>query len=324
MIMINRLRDLIQQQLATSQVGLERASERQLILQASLLAQSNRSRKTLSGLHEAGFAAFSQWGEDGMLDWLIERLPGISRSFVEFGVGNYRESNTRLLLQLRNWRGLVIDGSATNIADIRRQELYWRHELHAIQAFIDRDNINSVIASGGMSGDIGLLSVDIDGNDYWVLKAIDVVQPAILITEFNAVFGDRFALTVPYVADFHRARAHHSQLYFGASLSAMVELGRSKGYRFIGTSLFGCNAFFIRDDLAHKVLPALEGIWAWPTMAREARDTQGRLIFASGPARSVIIAAMPVLDLTREREVLLGELGELFSPQWASGEVLRL
>ena len=95
MIMINRLRQLIQQQLAQSQVGLERTSERQIILQASLLARSNRSRNTLPGLHEVGFAAFSQWGEDGMLDWLIERLPGISRSFVEFGVGNYRESNTR-------------------------------------------------------------------------------------------------------------------------------------------------------------------------------------------------------------------------------------
>jgi hypothetical protein len=150
------------------------------------------------------------------------------------------------------------------------------------------------------------------------------VQPAILIVEFNAVFGDRYELTVPYLADFQRGRAHHSELYFGASLPAMVELGRSKGYSFIGTSLFGCNAFFIREDLAYKVLPALEGVWAWPTMAREARDPQGRLIFTSGPARASIIAAMPVLDLASGREVTLGELGDLFSPQWALGEVSRL
>lgn len=324
MIMLDRLRRLIQQQLAPSQAGRERASERQLILQASLLARDNRSRTALPGLHEAGFAAFSQWGEDGMLDWLIERLPGIPRSFVEFGVGDYRESNTRLLLQLRNWRGLVIDGSAAHIADIRSQELYWRHELTALQSFIDRDNINTLIAAGGMRGEIGLLSVDIDGNDYWVWQAIDVVQPAIVVAEFNAVFGDRHALTVPYRADFQRGRAHHSQLYFGASLPALFKLGRSKGYRFIGTGLFGCNGFFIREDLVDKVLPALEGIWAFPTRAREARDEQGQLLFTIGAARATTIATMPVVDFANSREVALGELGELYSPQWAAGEGVRL
>jgi hypothetical protein len=315
---------MIQQKIALSQVGLERKSERLLILQASLMARENRSRTTLPRLHEAGFCAFSQWDEDGILDWLIERLPGIPRSFVEFGVGDYRESNTRLLLQLRNWSGMVIDGSAAHILDIRSQELYWRHELTALQAFIDRDNINMLIASGGMSGEIGLLSVDIDGNDYWVWQAIDVVQPAIVVAEFNAVFGDRHDLTVPYRADFQRGRAHHSQLYFGASLPALVKLGCSKGYRFIGTGLFGCNAFFIREDLANKVLPALEGIWAFPTLAREARNEQGQLIFTSGLLRAATIAALPVVDLARGLEVALGELGELYSQEWAAGKGLRL
>lgn len=310
--------------IANAGCAIESPIERQLVLQARGLSASNRTRNYIKGVFEVEFSVFSQWGEDGILDWIIERIPSIPHTFVEFGVGDYRESNTRLLLLLRNWRGLVIDGSGAHIADIRSQELYWRHELTALQAFIDRDNINTLIATSGMCGEIGLLSVDIDGNDYWVWQAIDVVQPAIVVAEFNAVFGDRYKLTVPYRADFNRGSAHHSQLYFGASLPALVELGRAKGYRFVGTGLFGCNAFFIRHDLADKVLPALEDIWAFPTLAREARDEQGQLLFTSGPARLATISILPVVDLARGREVPLGELGELYSSEWAAGEGLRV
>jgi hypothetical protein len=209
MKVINEMKRRFLQRLRSMVSPLELNSERQLILQCLLAAKMNRSLARIRVLDDAEFCGFSQWGEDGIIDWLVEKLPGIPWTFVEFGVANYRESNTRLLLFLRNWRGLVMDGSKEHVSDIQRQDIYWRYDLTAKCAFIDRDNINELIAKADFRGDIGLLCVDIDGNDYWVWQAIDVVSPVIVVCEYNAVFGDRFQLSVPYQADFQRTRAHH-------------------------------------------------------------------------------------------------------------------
>jgi hypothetical protein len=165
--------------------------EKLAVSQAMLHARANRMLRRVRSIQEVEFRVFSQWGEDGILDWLIERLPGIPDVFVEFGVQNYLEANTRLLLWLRNWRGLIIDGSALNVEQVRHQDVFWRFDLQAVAAFIDRDNINQLIASCGISGEIGVLSVDIDGNDYWVWQAIEVVKPVIVVCEYNPVFGPR-------------------------------------------------------------------------------------------------------------------------------------
>jgi hypothetical protein len=314
----------LQDQLAQSNTRLEGLSERQTIMQAQALAMVHREQKNIVGLQDIEFSAFSQWGEDGIISWLIDRLPTINQSFVEFGVGDYRESNTRLLMQLRNWHGLVIDGSREYIDDIRTQKLYWRHDLQARQAFITKDNINQLISDAGFSGDIGLLSVDIDGNDYWVWKAIDCIRPAIIVCEYNAVFGNLHQITVPYSSDFVRSTAHHSQLYFGASLPAMISLGKEKGYSFVGTTSTGCNAFFVRRDLAGNVLDALANIWAFPSKAREARDADGKLLFTGGIKRMEIIKHLSVVDLTSDGPagdlpIKLNGLGELYSETWYSG-----
>lgn len=296
-----------------SHASLRHMQERQMVMQAQDLAANHRKLTQLDDLGEVEFSAFSQWGEDGVIDWLIARLPGIPRTFIEFGVEDYRESNTRLLLQLRNWRGLVMDGSADHIRDIRSQDINWRHGLTAKCAFIDRDNINRLLEDGGMVGPVGLLSVDIDGNDYWVWKSIEVVSPAIVVAEYNAVLGDIHALTVPYRADFQRTQAHHSNLYFGASLPALIQLGRQKGYTFVGTTSTGCNAFFVRDELAAKVTPALSGAWGYPSQVREARDENRNLLFLDGAARAKQIAHLPLVNPQTGAQTSLAECGELYS-----------
>ncbi len=303
-----------------SHAPLRHILERQAVMQALALARHNRALSSLHDLGEVEFSAFSQWGEDGIIDWLVSRVPDIPKTFIEFGVEDYRESNTRLLLQLRNWRGLVMDGSADHIGDIRSQDIYWRHGLTAKCAFIDRDNINSLLKGEGMVGQVGLLSVDIDGNDYWVWKSIDVVSPAIVVAEYNAVLGDIHALTVPYRADFQRTQAHHSNLYFGASLPALIQLGRHKGYCFIGTTSTGCNAFFVRDDLAAKVAPALSGAWGYPSQVREARDENRALLFLDGAARAKQIAHLPLVNPQTGAETSLAECGELYSEAWKVGQ----
>jgi hypothetical protein len=309
--------------LEASLAPLRRLAERQIILQAQAAAKTNRARARLDALHSVEFCAFSQWGEDGIIDWLVGRLPRISRSFIEFGVQDYRESNTRLLIQTHNWRGLVLDGSAGHIADIQGQDLYWRHDLTATCAFIDCDNINDLIKVAGFEGPVGLLSIDVDGNDYWIWQAIDVVSPAIVVCEYNAVLGDRFALTVPYRADFLRSSAHTSNLYFGASIKALIALARRKGYEFVGTTSTGCNAFFVRGDLAPTILGVLGAIWAYPSAVREARDSAGNLTFTGGAARKEIIAHLPLVNIETDTETTLAACGEIYSPEWAAGNAAQ-
>ncbi len=289
--------------------------EKLVVAQCLVHAHANRQKNRIRTLADVEFSGFSQWGEDGILDWLVERLPGIPETFVEFGVEDYRESNTRLLLWLRSWRGLVIDGSAEHVRDIQTQEIAWRFDVIALCAFIDRDNINGLIAAGQFGTDIGILSIDIDGNDYWVWESISVVKPVIVVCEYNAVFGDLRRITIPYQADFQRTRAHYSNLYFGASLQALIGLGNAKGYTFVGTNRNGCNAFFVRNDRSQEVLSAIEEVSSYGSRFRESRDGTGRLTFVRGMNRVNLIRDMLVFDHDRNRAVPLTDL-DLYSDEW--------
>ena len=211
-----------------------------------------------------------------------------------------------------------MDGSSDHIEDIRNQEIYWRYELEAKCAFIDRENINGLIGDAGFLGEIGLLSIDIDGNDYWVWQALDVVQPAIVVCEYNAVLGDIYSLTVPYKPDFQRTQAHHSNLYFGASIKALIKLGQEKGYQFVGTSSTGCNAFFVRNDLAPAILNSLNFVAAYPSSVREARNEDGQLQFIGGLKRSQLIERLPLVDVQNGIETTLAEQSTIYSSEWAN------
>lgn len=267
-------------------------------------------------LSEVEWQAFSQWGEDGILDWLVHHLPGIPESFVEFGVENYRESNTRWLLRARNWKGLVMDGSADHMRDLRRQDIYWQHELTGVDAFIDAGNINDLLTRHGFAGDIGILSIDIDGNDYWVWKAIAAVRPALVVCEYNAVLGDLQPLTIPYDPAFVRTRAHCSNLYYGAAIQALIHLGKEKGYVFLGTNSHGSSGFFVRNDLAGQLTGRLENVKSWPSRFREARNEQGHLLFCSSSERSRIIGTLPVVRVPEGGTTTIAEAGPLYSKDW--------
>lgn len=247
-------------------------------------------------------------------------MPDIPKNFIEFGVEDYRESNTRFLLQIKNWAGLVIDGSTDNINDIKSQSIYWRHNLTAINAFLDKDNINEVINRAGFAGEIGLLSIDIDGNDYWVWQNLSIVNPAIVVVEYNALFGDIHELTVPYDSKFDRTKAHFSNLYFGASLRALISLGSKKGYRFIGTTSTGVNAFFIRTDLAQHVEKSIQNNYAFPSSFREARCEKGVLQYPDRNKRHMIIDQLPLQNIEDGQITTLAQCKKIFSKKWGNGE----
>jgi len=273
------------------------------------VGQAARVRQLPDGspLREAEFAVFSQWGEDGIIEYLVSRIDVPVPTFVEFGVEDYRESNTRFLLSHRNWRGLVIDGSIEHVGSIRNSWLTWQHDLTATHAFVTAENINGLISAAGISGDIGLLSVDIDGNDYWVWKAISVVRPRIVICEYNGVFGPAAKVTVPYDPAFTRFQAHHSNQLWGASLNAFCDLAAAIGYVFVGSNTAGSNAFFVREDCAGRLrrLTAAEGYM--PSRFRDSRDEAGQLTFASGDDRLKLILDCQVVDLTTQSVRRVGD-----------------
>ena len=261
--------------------------------------------KILEDPTQAEFRVFSQFGEDGIIQYLLSviRIPRYQHSFVEFGVETFVESNCRFLMRKDNWSGLVIDGSRKNIGRIKSSGEYWRHDLFACAAFIDRDNINQIIKDNGFSGKIGILSIDIDGNDYWVLEAVDIVEPAIIVAEYNSVLGCERALTIPYEKAFRRNAAHYSNLYWGASIKALTLLANSRGYDLVAGNTAGNNVFYVRRDLLSG-LPSLSVEEAYRVSKfRESRHPNGSLTYLSGKDRAKEIAGMPLYDVELQKIV---------------------
>ncbi len=284
------------------------AVELNRMLTAKLLIRRIRDDGPDGSLRASEFKVFSQAGEDGIIQFLISRVPIAKDVFVEFGVEDYSQSNTRFLMMNNNWGGVVIDADQANINYIKKTSLYWSGELTAVRAFINRDNINKLIESGGVSGDIGLLSVDIDGNDYWVWERIEVVSPRIVVCEYNNLFGSKEAVTIPYSEDFVRTKAHYSRLYLGASLNALCTLAERKGYKFVGCDSFGTNAFFVRNDVAGNLTALTCEAGYVKNKVRESQDRNGRLTFVSGDDRMKLIGDMPVVDVLTGKQKLIRDL----------------
>ena len=278
------------------------------ILFAKFLIIQLKAQGVLRNLQEAEFKVFSQWGDDGIIQYLIHLLDIRPHCFIEFGVENYHESNTRFLLMHDNWEGLVIDSDHRNILHIQNSEFYWRHALTAVCDFVDRDNVNQIFEQHGFVGEVGILSIDIDGNDLWVWEAITAVNPQLVIIEYNSVFGAQHAISIPYDREFQRTRAHHSNLYFGASLKALCLLGEKKGYALIGTNSAGNNAYFVRQDKLGPLNPLSVDEGYTLSKFRESQHPQGGNSYVSGDERLKLIQDMVVYDIEHHREIAIREL----------------
>jgi hypothetical protein len=298
----------IQRRLAQISELLRRVEDLQGAVGRVEMRQLRGQAPPAAALREYEFRVYSQFGEDGIIQYLIRNIPIPTPVFVEFGVHDYKESNTRFLLQNNNWAGLVMDSSPEAIGVIRADPLFYRHTLRAVRAFIDRENINELITAHGISGDIGLLSIDIDGNDYWVWEAVSAVSPRIVICEYDNLLGCDRAVVSPYDRTFDKLKAHYSFLYGGASLPALERLARTKGYTLVGSNSAGNNAFFVRND----VLGSIPAVTARDTYVRaryrSSRDPQGNLSYLEAGEGLSLIADLPLLDLDTGAVIRVGDL----------------
>jgi hypothetical protein len=194
-----------------------------------------------------GYKVYSQNDEDGIIAEIFRRIGTTSRTFVEFGVETGVECNTAKLL-VDGWRGLWIEANPQSVAAIRGNfaSLIADGRLSVVESRVTAENINALIAQSGLGNEIDLLSIDIDFNDYWIWKAIDAVNPRVVVIEYNATLRPPMSLVVPYRPETQWDGSN----YYGASLEALVKLGAEKNYRIVGCSIAGVNAFFVRADLA--------------------------------------------------------------------------
>jgi len=267
------------------------------INQGMILSKLNKSVVS-KNIKDYEFKIFSQWGEDGIIQHLVNAIEIKNKTFIEFGVEDFSESNCRFLLMNNNWQGFVLDGSSNNINRLKNSYYYWKYHLNAIEAFITKENINELILKSGFEEDLGILSIDLDGVDYFILEAIESYKPRILICEYNAVFGPYRKITVPYDPKFYRTEKHYSNLYFGSSLAALTFLANKKGYSLVGTNSAGVNAFFIRNDLLNDQVQALDAESGYSSSNfRESRDQNGRLTLLAGEERIKVISGLPVINV---------------------------
>jgi hypothetical protein len=209
-------------------------------------------------LADVEFRSFSQNGEDGILHYLFALLGTTNKRAVEICAGDGLECNSANLIINHGWTALLVDGDAAAVA--RGQRLYamladtWLAPPTFVPAWVTAENVNALLRAQGTTGEVDLLSVDVDGNDYGIWRAIDTIRPRVVVLEYHSSWSAARAVSIPYDPAFH-LDVSRTPYYCGASLAAFVALGRTKGYRLIGAERHAVNAFFLRADVGPTVFP---------------------------------------------------------------------
>ena len=281
-----------------------------LLGQAAVLSSRSNSQN-FENLWDAEVKVFSQWGEDGILDFLCEKI-GISKpNIIEIGVGNFMECNSRFIAEFRNANVIAVDGRYDLAKSVKSSPLYWKSNLIPIVKWITPNNINRIMNLGEEKfGKIDIFSLDLDGNDYWILRDVSLRDVAIVIIEYNPIFGASLKVTVPRNDEFDRYKSHFSGLYYGASLQAFIDLMMGKGFNFVGTNRVGSNAFFVHSKYVNKFdLDATSNYSKYVDWRiRESRGLKGELTYLSGGERLKVIHDLPLLDLDTKQMQTVGKL----------------
>ncbi len=220
----------------------------------------------LSSLRSHEDRIYSQGGEDGVLARIFECIGVTNRHFVEFGAWDGETlSNTAHLRIDRGWSGLLMEGDPERTNDLIHHE------------FVTAENVDTLFAKYDVPTVFDLLSIDIDGNDYWVWKALESFAPRVVVIEYNVFFGIQVSKTIPYDAEHSWEK---NSMYHGASLAALYKLGRQKGYSLVHTDSYAPNAIFVLDSElpAEVIARPIEEVasWSWDEECAEPPIPAGR------------------------------------------------
>ncbi len=283
--------------------------------QAAILS-SRADSENFKHLWDAEVKVYSQFGEDGILDYLCSKTAISKPKVLEIGAGNFSECNSRFLAENRNASVFAVDGRDDLKFSVESSSLRSKNHIFAHQAWVVPSNINHIISEATNAiGSIDIFSIDLDGNDYWILHEAKLDSVSIVVVEYNPLFGHLKAVTVPRDDMFNRRFKHYSWLYYGASLRAFVYLLEIKGFQFIGTNRVGNNAFFVRKELKSKIPIDSDNDYSIYTdwRVRETRSKDGFLTYASGYNRVAEISDLELLDLESGQKISVGEANPINS-----------
>ncbi|MEM6900490.1 MAG: hypothetical protein AAF583_12035 [Pseudomonadota bacterium] len=236
----------------------------QLVLKE--MYQEKADKGDVYSFKDVEFSNYSQHGEDGALHYIFSLVGVTNRVVVEMSAGVCEQCNATNLIINDNWRGFLFEGNDSKLDRGRAffKRHFASHEMPMlVNAWITKDNINKLISDCGVRGDIDLFSLDVDGVDYWLLDALDVVSPRVIIAEAQLMWGPDAARTVPYKDDFSATPILDGgkimSQHLGASVGAFVEFGKSRGYRLVGmVGTLGPNIILLREDVGSEFFPEIQ------------------------------------------------------------------
>ena len=258
--------------------------------------------KRIKNINDLDFKVFSQNGEDGIIDYLLFSLNIDKPKFIEIGVGDYSECNTRFIFERSSPKGLIVDCIENLSNKISKNIKLTNGDIIILEKLISSENINSILKKYDFDKNVDLFSLDIDGIDYWVLKELPKDFSKVAVIEFNSTFGSKKAVTVPNQKSFNRTKSHYSNLYFGASLKAIVDLMKKKNFVFVGTDLFRINAFFVSKKYIKKIklnIPKYKNLYKFTNSnIRESRSKKYSLTYLSGKNKIKKIYDCNIVDVS--------------------------
>ncbi|MAZ34031.1 MAG: hypothetical protein CMO06_12880 [Thalassospira sp.] len=232
----------------------------QKMIESQWVYAAKKNVKIFEDIRDSGFRCYSQFEEDGIILYLLSLVGKKKRTVVEICCGTGDECMAANLIINHGFKGYLFDGSAENVRAAKRffkgQKDCLLVEPSIEHAWITRSNVNDLLKKIGAIGEIDLLSLDMDGNDYYIWQAIEVINPRICVFEIHNIIPSDLALTIPYSDGFYAMDKRGGELDFrSVSLLAMIKLSTSKGYTMVGSHKHGFNVFFVRNDLLNDLLP---------------------------------------------------------------------
>lgn len=214
-------------------------------------------KSQLPRFSDTGFRVFSQGDEDGKIVYIFSLIGFTNKKCLDMAFASPYGANTTNLICNWGFTGLLVQGNnlSTTKAFFNAHKDTCVYPPTSVRAWITAENVNNICMNNGVTGEIDLFSLDMDGVDYYIWKSLNVIQPRVVVVEYQDILGPDVLLTVPYKPDFNRYDVHPD--FCGASLSAFVKLAKEKGYRLVGTNHLGYNAFFIKNGIGEDVLPEI-------------------------------------------------------------------